>query len=100
MKMIKTLRRLALGLLFLLTLHLAARWLGMALYSALQRETLPEGAPELWWTGDFTSYYFSKEKRDSIDTVFIGSSHQFCGVYLFLLLESLRQEGEREGNSR
>lgn len=69
------------ALLFLLTLHLGARYLGLALYTTAERI----GAEDKAWTKNYASYYFTMTKPDSVDTVFIGSSHQFCSIDVNIL---------------
>ena len=81
MKTIKTIRGLALALLFLLALHLSARYLGLVLYNMSVRETMVGQG----WMGDYASYYFGMTKQNSVDTVFVGNSHQFCSVDINLL---------------
>ena len=81
MKIHKTLRGLGTALLFLLALHLSARALGFAMYSVLERQT----AEDEVWTGDFASACFTMTRRNSVDTVFIGNSHQYCSVDVTLL---------------
>ena len=81
MKIRKCLRGLGIALLFLLALHLSARALGFAMYSVLERQT----AEDEVWTGDFASACFTMTRRDSVETVFIGNSHQYCSVDVTLL---------------
>lgn len=81
MKRRTILRSLARILLFLLILHFAVWWLGIALYNLGERKA--EKSPGMSY--DYASYYFGRAPRDSYDTVFIGSSHQYCGVDVNLL---------------
>ncbi len=75
----KIIKNIALTIVFLLALHLSVRYLGQVLYPNIA----VEGESE--WSQDYASYYFSWAKRNSFDTVLIGSSHQFCGVDVNIL---------------
>ena len=74
------LRGLAVFLLFLLLLHLTVSWLGLAFFHQLQRTSTAIEQPF-----DYSTYYFGRAPRDHYDTVFIGSSHQYCSVDANLL---------------
>lgn len=65
-----------LTLLAVLTLHLSARYLGFVM---MPRSEV-EGSNETMEVRDYSSYYFTREKPNSADTLFIGSSHVYCGI--------------------
>lgn len=78
----KTAKRIALGLLFVLILHFSARYWGMVLYPRpVNKEELLGGE----WSVDLSTYYFPKIKRNSVDEVFIGSSHQYSSIDVNIL---------------
>mgnify|MGYP002857658717 CR=1 FL=1 len=83
MKKSGVLRFILLTLLFVTVLVGAIYWLGMILYPKMALGMgLPPGDNI---SEDYAQYYFGRTRRDSVDTVFIGSSHQFCSVDVNLL---------------
>lgn len=70
MKVLKIFKNIALTLLFLAVLHLSVRYLGFVMSAA---------------DDDFGILHFAQTEKDSVDTVLIGSSHQFCSVDVNLL---------------
>ena len=76
MKKLKIIRNIALSMLFLLLLHLSVRYLGYVMF--------PDGGDG---GHDAAVYHFSFARKNSADTVFVGSSHQFCSVDVNLLNE-------------
>lgn len=83
MKFRRILRNFLLTLLFLLCLHGAARYLGHVLYPKMEFGMGNTGDTPV--SEDYAVYYFGKTKRDTVDTVFVGNSHQFCSVDVNIL---------------
>ncbi len=70
-------------LLFFIALHVSVTYLGHVLYP---KEGVFRGTPgDERLSEDYSAYYFGKTERNSIDTVFIGTSHQFCSVDVNIL---------------
>ena len=76
MKIKKTVKQVGIALLILLALHLSLRYWGLVLFPKSRKPG---------WSQDYSTYYFSTEKRNTVDQVFIGSSHQFCSVDVNIL---------------
>ena len=85
----KACRALNLGLLFLLALHVSARYLGFVLFP---RVRAADGS-DTGVSQDYAQYYFAGTPRDSVDTVFVGSSHAFCSVDVNLLKRDYGVDG-------
>ena len=83
MKYRKIIRNILRALLFLLVLHVSARYLGHVLYPREGVARVLPGDDRL--CEDYSAFYFGKEEQASVDTVFIGSSHQFCSVDVNIL---------------
>ena len=76
-------RNFLLSILFLLCLHCAARYFGHVLYPKMEFGMgSTDGTPV---SEDYAVYYFGKTERYTVDTIFIGNSHQFCSVDVNLL---------------
>ena len=69
-------RNILLTLLVMLTIHLSARYLGFVMAPKYEFEYRGKTLE----TQDLSSYYFSNEKHNNADTLFVGSSHVFCSI--------------------
>ena len=81
MKALKTkkiIRGTILTVLFVLLLHFTARYLGYVFFPRVN--TFNEVNEGERWSEDYGQYYFARTERDTVDTVFIGSSHQYCSI--------------------
>lgn len=76
MRAFRILRGVLLTAMFLFLLHFSLRYLGHVLFPRGHR-VMDDGKD---WGQDYGQYYFSRARRDSFDTVFIGSSHQYCSI--------------------
>ena len=65
-----------LSVLAVLALHLSVRYLGFVMSPKFELDS----GGESFEMKDLSSYFFSSEKRNSADTLFIGSSHVYCGI--------------------
>ncbi|MDO4983720.1 MAG: hypothetical protein Q4E35_09235 [Eubacteriales bacterium] len=76
MKFKAVFKKILFALVSVLMLHLSVRYLGFAMSPKFELDC--EGkAVEV---KELASYFFSSEKRNSADTLFIGSSHVYCGI--------------------
>lgn len=75
-KAFRILRGVLQTLLFLFLLHLVLRYLGHVLFPRIHR--VMDNGEE--WGQDYGQYYFARAPRNSFDTIFIGSSHQYCSI--------------------
>lgn len=62
--------------LLLLCMHFMLRYTGYVLFPRIN--IIMDNGEK--WSQDYGQYYFSRIPRDSLDTVFVGSSHQFCSI--------------------
>lgn len=82
MKIILIIKKLAFALLTILVLHFSLRYLGLVMTPGVERE---DGTTIRSGTKDHAALCFSLEKPNSVDTVFIGSSHVYCGIDVNIL---------------